>query len=603
MRAATSAALAVLAVAAHAQAFGRFGYVETTRFSGLTLGKDGLAADHPTADRLRFTAPVPEWRPIETSEFDQTVRLGPDEEGLPSKLKLSLLTPGVSVYFPKGMRFRLGSTAAPYLTWSDGSASNAVPTPGVRWIALSFRDAQPALLLGFPSGTASLLIKGQPGAWEVSAEAYSGWVRVALPRGGVAEPTNSAAALGRLAKTAAASATLLASPVPQFTGFSAEAEPDGNGVVATWSFDRSGFVLPQALTLARLGGYPVGVLSPIRRIAGSFGLGIGPHEQSDAQNLKVRFPIRRVPIGRALALGEPGPPIGTVSPQDIPSVAELALENLLGSRDGQTRKAAEDAFAQFLSEATYVKETATEQQLTFDAAGVGIDTTAGHALLSQALISTKRPSSESNALLTSIGWRRDWKTWLPWVENEDLRRRSAALAAIAGALCPEPNRRVAAGMLQAGLAAERGLNIWRRRAAQIPSEPPLLEPLLELRAGLFRLTTPKAVADPFVETILSPLRVFSDEAATLTDREGKLIMSWPVVEAKAGTLALASTAPIEPAAVANLPRFIFERVLGLTEVRYTPEAAGACEASLGQPTWAPRPPKLNLAPRYSEPRK
>lgn len=600
MRAATSAVLVVLAAAAHGQAFGRFGYSETTRFSGLVLAKDGLAADHPTADRLRFVSATTEWKPLETSEFEQTVRLGPDEAGIPSKLRLSLLAPGPSYYFPKGFRLKLSSTAAPYLTWLDGSASNGVPTPSVKWIALSFRDNQPAVLLGFPTSAASLILSGKPGAWEIASDAYAGWVRFGLPRGNAAEATNSAAALGRLAQASRTTAGYLATAPPQFLGFEAKAEPDGNAVVATWRFDRKGFLLPKALTFARLGGYPVSVQSANHRLGASMGLGDGYREVSDADELVVRFPVRRVPIGRALAIGEPGPPLGTISPQDIPSVAELALENLLASRDPQTKKAAEDAFAQFLTEAAYVKEPVTQQLLTYDAVGVGLDLTAAHALLSQSLITTTRPSSESNALLTSIGWRRDWETWLPWVENDDVRRRTASLAAIAGALCPEENRRVAAGMLQAGLAAERGLNIWRRRAAQVATEPPLLEPLLDLRTGLFRLSMPRATADPYTETLLSPLRIFSDEAAKLTEKEGVLTLAWPVIEPKAGTLALASSAPVEPEAVANLPRFLYERVLGLTEIRYTPEAAGNCEVRLTQPTWAPRPPALKPAPRYAE---
>lgn len=600
MRAATSAFLVGLAAASYGQAFGRFGYVETTRFSGLVLGKDGLAADFPTADRLKFVAPTPEWRPLETNEFEQTVRLGPDEEGRPSKLRLSLLAPGVSYYFPKGLRLKLSSTAAPYLTWLDGSGSNGVPTPSVRWIALSFRDNQPAVLIGFPNATASLFVTGKPGAWEIASEAYAGWVRFGLPRGNVPEATNTAAALGRLAKAARSTAAMIANAPPQFLGFKAETEADGNAVIGTWQFDRKGFILPQALTLARLGGYPVSVQSANRRLAVNVGLSEGPHDVSDAEELKVRFPVRRIPIGRALSIGEPGPALGTISPQDVPSVAELALENLLAGRDPQTRKAAEEAFGQFLSEAVYVKEPVTEQQLTYDAEGKGMDLTAAHALLSQALITTTRPSSESNALLTSIGWRRDWETWMPWGGDSDVRRRTASLAAIAGALCPEDNRRVAAGMLQAGLAAERGLNIWRRRSAKIAAEPPLLEPLLELRTGLFRLSLPKITPDSFAETLLSPLRIFSDEPARLTEREGALILGWPVIEAKPGTLALASSAPIEPAAVANLPRFLFERVLGLTEIRYTPEAAGTCEVGLAQPAWAPKPPPLSPTPRYTE---
>ena len=604
MRAATSLVLAVLAASASAQAFGRFGYSVGDRFHSLRFTKSGVAADHPAADELRFPSAVEEIRPLETSEFGQTLRLGKDEPGLPSKLRLSLLVPGVSIYYPKGLRLKLGSTAAPYLTWQGGSGSAGIPTPTVKWVALSFRDAQPALVLGFPGQPGSLTLSGRPGDWEIRADDYVGWVRVGLPRGLLAEPTNTAAALGRLARAASTAAPLLTLAPPSFLGFRAQADEDGNGVVGIWRFSQPGFVLPAALSIARLGGYPVTAQSATLRIDQDLGLGQGPHDSSESAELRVRFPVRRVPLGRAIGLGDAGSPIGTISPQDIPSVSELALENLLGPRDVISRRSAEAAYAEFLSQATFAKEPFTQQDLTFNAAGEGIDLSAAHALLSQALSTGTRPSSQTNALLTSIGWRRDWNSWLPWVSDGDRRRRAAALAALAGALCPEPNRRVAAGMLQAGLAAERGLIVWRRRRGLLSTQTPptLLEPFAELRRGIFRLQSPNVKPDPFVDGLLSPLRVFTEEAVRMEDREGTLLLTWPVLEPKAGILALSSTSSLDLQPFTNLPRFVVERVSGLTEARYTPETAGTCEVKLSQPVWATRPVRLAPAPRYSEPR-
>lgn len=603
MRAVSSALLLAFVVGARAQAFGRFGYVPTTSFHGFKLSQEGVVADHPLADRLRFIRKMPEWRPLATSEFGQTIQLGPERFGEPSRISTSLLAPGISVYFPLGMRFKVGSTAAPYLTWPDGSGSNGVPTPNVQWIGLSFRDSQPAMVLGFPSGATSLTITGKPGAWEVRADSVAGWVRFGLPRGLRAEPTNSAASLGRLSEDIQSNAGFWTNMPPAVQHFTTEGDANGGGVVALWTFDRPGALIPQAVSLAPLGGYPIHLESKTERLVDDLALGEGPHDVCQTRYLKIGFPTRRIPVGRAVTVGTPGPPIGTVSPLDVASVVELAFENFMGGRDTQTRKAAEDAFSEFVAQASYTKEPFTDQELPFNAKGTGIDLAAAHAFLAQALTSGSRPSSDANALLTSIGWRRDWETWLPWIEDKDVRRRAAALAALTGCLCPESNRRVAGGMLQAGLSAERGMAIWRKRNKLSDKDETFLEPLLRLRIGLFALNQAREVGDPFIQTLLSPLRIYSDEAVTLSLKETDYTLSWTTLEAKAGVMTLASNTQLDLVAAENLPRFEVENLLGLSEIRYTPEVGGRCSFKLTLPDFMPRLPKMVLPPRYTESRR
>jgi len=593
----TLALLAALTSGAAAQAFGRFGYAEGATLPGIRVSRNGFAAVHPLADEIKFGAPLSAWKPLETSEFGQTVGFGLTP-GNPNKGRFDLLTPGFALYYPQGLKLRVGSTAAPYLSWSAGSVTNGVPAPAAKWLVLSFRDAQPPLVLGFPDGPVSLAVNGKPGDWTIeSAPEFKGWLRVGLPVGSRGEAANSAAALGRLTKAANHNARMWTNLAPTVTAPKVEA--DEQSVTATWTFSGPDAVVPEGLALADIGGYRVRVLSPIRRAGLSLeGL---PLQVCEGRELKVRFPLRRVPIGRSLPLGgELTQPIATISHLDVPSVGELALECLLANRDLDSRKTAEGAAALFLSEAAYHKEPFTEQQLPFDAEGKGIDLAAAHALLSQSLISTTRASSESNALLTSVAWRRDWYTWRLHTPDPALARRAGALAALAGALCPEPERRLSAAMFQAGLSAEHGRQVALRRSGQIKAEAALLEPLLGIRQGLFRLRGKAEEGSQFADLIVSPLRVFSEGAALLVRREPDYVLQWTAREPKASVLTLASGFPITVEGLLNLPRLSIEQALGITELAYTPETTGLCEVRLKLPEWV-RLPATVPTPRYSEP--
>lgn len=582
-----------------AQAFGRFGYASSLTLPGFTLDREGFTAVHPAADRIRFGHPSDRWKPLLTSSTEQTVSLQ-EFAGNPSKVRVNLLAPGFSVYFPQGIVLRLTSTAAPYLTWREGSASSGVPTPDVKWAVLSFRDAQPPLIFGFQGNPASLQVTGKPGAWTVqSAPGFQGWVRVGLPVGQQADAANSAAALGRLAKAAEAEETLWTQPTPVTTSLTLA--PDEDGVLATWKFDRRNAQVPLAVSMAALGGYPLKVLSPIRRVA--FTLDQAPIDVCTERELSVRFPIRRVPNGRGLALNATlSEPLGTISPIDIPSVVELALETMTSTRDVQTRKVAEQTIAEYLGQATYVKEPWSDQTLPYAVDGNGIDLAAAQSLLMQAIAGTTNPSSQANSLLTSVAWRRDWATWMPWVEDPARRRRAAALAALAGAMCPEPERRLAAGMFQAGLSGERGLQIWQRRRGLISKEVPLLEPMAELREGLFRLQGNPGESDTaFVEALLSPVRVYGDAPARVFLRDKDLILEWPALEPKASIMNVTAAYEVSLEPLANLPRFEIEKTFGSNQMMYTPETTGTCQVKLTLPAWAKPLPKAAIVPKYSEP--
>ncbi|MEZ0327799.1 MAG: hypothetical protein ACAH95_18035 [Fimbriimonas sp.] len=581
------------------QGFGRFGYSEYPTLPGLSIDKEGFSAKQPAADKLRFITVSKTWKPVSISPTGSTVILD-KAAWCPQKIRFDLFAPGVSMYFPMGMRLRVGSTAAPYLTWTEGSVTNGVPTPPSSWLALSFRDNQPAFAFGFPGGPAALDIKGKPGAWVVStALDFSGWVRLGLPLGTKPNSANSAAALGGLSKVMKEQEALWSSMPPALTKL--DVESDLASVQGTWHFDHPGAVIPVGAQFAQLGGYPIKILSESE--ATQISTEEGPVRIAKGTEISLRFPMRRVPAGRCLALGASLPyPIGTVSPQDINGVAELALESLTGGRDVLTRKAAEDTLAEFLAQSEYTQERWTGQKLPFDSAGNDLDLTAAHALLMQAIATTAKPNSEANSLLTSVSWIQDWSTWLPAVKDADKARRAAALAAIAGTLCPEANRRLTAAMFQAGLAAERGLAIWKRRSGVVKEDAQLLEPLVGLRRGLFGLSWPLVEDTSFASNLLSPIRVFSEGPVRLAKQEQQWAITWTAAEAKPSILTLACAFPVQVEPLKNLVKFDITSVLGLMEIHYTAETAGTCEAELSIPSWAKGPPDAARVPRYSEPK-
>lgn len=562
--------MVLLTASAVGNPFGRFGYRALPEVPGFQIDESGFKAQNPSADRILFANPVRGARPLATSDWEQITGL--QTGGLsPSKLRANLLMTGFELYFENGFAFRCGSLGSPYLTWREGSVRDGVPTPNVPWIGVSFATNQPPILLAFRGDPPAVSIRGSSGQWTLQSEGpYRGWVRVALPFGVEGRQTVTAAELGRLSRQIATEYGFLAGPPPRLV--SRTIEGDATAVQATWTFDRPDVVVPSGAHLAALGGYAVRVLSPVR--ATNLWDDSGPLMATKERTLTLRFPARRIPTGRSIATGpRDAPPIATVSAIDIPSVTELALENLLASRDRQTRRTAETAVAEYLEQATYHEEPWTGQKLPFSEGGEGIDLAAAHALLMQALTSTTRATSEANALLTSLSWRRDWLTWRLWLKDDDRARRAAALAVLAGAVCPEPDRRLEAAMLQAGLAAQRGLGIWQARRGILPSEPTWLEVLEPLRRTLFLGDAREELADPFARSLLSDVRIFGDVPVTAGGRNGVLELVWQPEGGRAQTLTFATGGPVQPEG-GNLAELRFRQALGFVEVRGLAPAEG-----------------------------
>lgn len=562
--------------------FGRFGYGATAQVPGWSIGKEGFKAIHPLADSFSFPQSARTWEPTETSWVGQTLSLGEAPAGAPSLLREDLYAPGFSMYFPKGIDLTLSSNLAPFLSWPEGTVAQTVPTPVQPWLLVSFRTNQPPVLLVFSDTPTSMVVDGSSGSWHLKSPAeFQGWVRVLLPLGDQGSGPTNAAGLGALSAKVTQSQTLWG-PSPKLLEL--KTESDASSVTGVWTFDHPGALIPVAASLAGFGGYPLKVQSEVVRLGDS---AEGPLMLCKTETLRIRFPVKSWPQCRYLSLGPPVEPLSGGS-LDVPNAVQSAFSSLSASLDAASRTSTGGSLMSYLSSAKMELEPATAQRLPYDAAGAGYDLAAAHALLTQAIALSNGAPNLPNPLLAAVQAPIDWYTWSPWNAPAEAGRRGAALASIALAMRPEPEQRLVAGILQAGLSSQRGLDLWRRWRGDLTQLPPRLEPLADLRQELFSLGGPAALSHP-LELLASPLRVCGGPALTLEDRAGKRMLVWTALTTDASEIELSTPRAIKLGALQNLQSATLEGAGDRRLIRFKPKDVGVCALELVLPPDAPIP--------------
>lgn len=584
-----------LVQAAFGQAFGRFGYHQRAQLPGFVVDRSGFRTNHPSADTFRFPAECPEWTPLTLDETEINVTLGGTAGG-PATLRASLLSPGFSLYFRESVSLRLNCNSAPFLTWDGGSVGVNTPTPDAKWILLSFRDNQPPVLFVGSAKTFGLQVTGRTGDWRVeSTEPFQGWVNVIAPLGTQGHSANSAATLGGLVKDIKAHEAFWTQNAPKVTQLTLTEEAEF--LTAVWEFDKPGAMAPSPLRLAPLGGYRIEVEPAL--VETEAWNEFGPICYVPGRQVRVRFPIRRIPAGRGIAIGESEPLIGSASPIDPPTLFEYALSLLSPASSGERRDEGRRIFQTFLTETTFSVEPFSGQQLPYDARGRGMDLVAAHALLTQCLDNTES-SSEPNSLLTSLRWRRDWTTWRTWVDDPLVMRRSTALAAIAGALCPEPRRRLEAAMFQAGLCAERGLVRWRYHRDLGPRVVPIVETLPSLREAIFRMPTAEKPSLDFLRALASEVRIYSDQRVSAEAAGLDTILAFASQADARFEWAFATAYPVTARAIANIESLRAAETPGYMVLTGRTPLRGEAKVALRRPDWSAALPPLVAIPRWEE---
>ena len=589
-RASISAAFLCFAALAATQSFGRFGYSEIPQVPGFRLFQEGFRAQNLSSDLIRFASP---WSgtPVEVSERRATY-VGERREGSPQKIRVDLRRPGFELYFPLGFRFTVSSLQSPYLTWPEGSAGADVPIPPSKWFMLSFRTLQPPVLFVFDELPVGVKITGQSGRWTIeSTEHFEGWIRVCLPLGARETELSTAAQLGQAVDVIERDEAFWTQKNPTLLDF--RIRSDADGVTAVWTFDRPGALVPVAALLSRAGGYPIQILSGIRETSAELWDGVIAY--TTEPKLAITFPVRRVPTGRSLTIGAKDPL--EIEGDDIPALVELALSNLVASTSAGLAGDIDDRLNRYRSAAVYTREPNTGQRHPFAADGAGFDEFAARALLWQSQLHARGEPSAKNEWLRSASSRIDWSTWMPWTSDQVVSRRAAALLAIAGALCQEPERRLMGAMLQAGLCSQRGLRLYRQRRGYPALPFDLVEPMYSLRAGLY-LMGPNA----FVRSLVSEVRVLSDTPLSAVLEDGGVAIRWIPSSLRQQELRFLIGRPVSARPIVNLSSLVAFESLGELTLTYRPVSLSECSAALLSPGWVSPLPSAQRIPRYSESR-
>jgi hypothetical protein len=588
----TSALALAAACTCFSQSFGRFGYSPLPDVPGFRFTAEGFRSSSPGATTLRFFADLGGFRPTEVSDR-AALYVGPEVVGQPSKVRVNLRAPGFSLYFPFGVTLKCDALQSPFLSWQDASVGPDVPTPKTPWVLVTFQDRQPPVLLVFESGPVEVHTTGKSADWTIATrERYAGWVRVLLPLGHHARSGTDASSLGEIVAECVKSMDVWTGQVPSLVDF--EVRSDEASLTAVWTFDRPGALVPPAALMARAGGYPLEVLSGVRQTGAD--LWEGPTAFTAEAKLAIKFPLRRVPLGRSLAVGAvPTNLIATASPFDVPSLGELALTGLVSGRDHLVLGALDTVTEMFSLQAALTVEPFLQRKLPYAPDGTGVDLAAAHALVQQARLSAAGIAGGENPLLAQVAWRRDWHSWLVWADDQKVARRASALLAVAGALSSDAGRRLDAGLLQAGLAAERALAIYRDRRGFANDRKELIEPMFNVRAGLFG-TLPNA----FVDSLMSEVRIVSEQAVSASVVADGIEVTFPVDTDKPGTLVFEIGRPVAASAGANMKSIVAKQALGRLIVDYVPSGPGDCSVVLRSPGWANPLPVLVAPPRYVE---
>ena len=374
-------------------------------------------------------------------------------------------------------------------------------------------------------------------------------------------------------------------------------QEDALGLQVSWKLPRQKTILPNLLFFAQYGAYPVKIQSLYTTYPSR--IGGEPVLVSAEPELRVRFPIRRVPNGRGLSLGElipfENPEPNWKTPTEL---VTIGLANTLANRSRTVGPMVKKLLADYYEASTPVKEPNSNLNVFYDRQGNGMLAAAVHSLLTQSTNIGESDSPADDPQFISLSWRQDPYTGSLGIDHDD-QRRILAIAGIAGAFASNPELRLKAAMMEAALSAERGKEIWLRRQGLIRPMPQFLEPLLGIRKGLFSLTS-ETRADPIVSNWFSDLRVFSQAPVWLNPLNPGLELCWEGQEKQIEEINLNLPYQVQVSSKRNIAGLFMNPGVGAMGLRYEAQRTGQCSAVMVLPSFADPIPLTALPPKYSE---
>jgi len=530
------------------------------------------------ADEFVFATPLSDWKPSSTSALEQTVDVGASQAGVPSQLRFDLSAPGFSAYFPDGIDLVVGTIGSPILSWSEGSVENSVSTPPSPWVLVTFRQGEPPVLFSFPDAPQAMIVDGAAGKWHLrTIGKFSGWVRLLLPFGLESRSAVTAGSLGDLVKRLQADGEIWTGAAPRLVD--SKVTSDATSVTATWTFDKAGALVPQSAIVAGYGGYPLHLLTKTSQLEGSSDE--GPMAITREPKLSIRFPVASWPSCRYMAFPDAQALPAPSGKLEVSGAVDVAFRSLSSDFSPEMNSAAGTSLMSYLSTAGGDLEPYSGQRFPYAAAGEGYDLAAAHALLTQSLAVLNGSATTQNPLLSEVIARVDAYTWQPWAMDESTWRRASALAAIACAMRGDDASRLQGAMLQAGLSAQRGLDLWHYWRGDITKLPSHLEVMENLRRALFALQG-ATIQDPVVDELFSPIRFCGSGQLQITEQG----IRWLSLDGSPGQLQLMAPVGTKMTPGENLQSMNVTGKNGTFLIRYVPSGAGFCSVKLSLPAAA-----------------
>jgi hypothetical protein len=527
---------------------------------------EGFRADHPGAMLLRFPGTIKYEQfqpnrlgfasPVATISGSRSVRA----------LRVNLLRPGFGIEVSRGFSLYSGSLSAPLLSFPQGgSVGPGNPTPPAKWLLLSFQTEQPPILFVFEGGEGAMTVEGSSGRWSINlTNSFEGWIQVISPLGQGASATLNAAELGRLTG-------LIRETEPFWTApgnvrlLEQSVESDEFGLTWKLRFDGAGVVVPPALLYSLVGGYVPRIQTATQRwpLPATY----GPAVSTLSNELIVRFPMRRIPVGRSVTLG----PVFSAENLRIDLESAITL-----SRAGLQMLLASSPESHFED---------TKQNLDkLRATNRTADLLGASALVLQAYQGATGPLTGGNAPLQNLIDRMDWLTFSllegPLTES----RFAMATACLAAAVAPSPDVRLYSALFQTGLAGQVGLNRYLKDVGL----PGFIEEVPDyysvLRADLFSPADQLRTLSPFAEALLSPVRLYGERSLGFTEAHS---IQGTATSTQAIEFLFAVFAPPKSGESSNIAALYSRASLGFWLLRVRPEAEGPWSLKFRWPDYAP----------------
>lgn len=431
----------------------------------------------------------------------------------------------------------------PFLTWSEGTVGEGVPTPLSKWVLLSWPDLRPPILFCFSTPT-SVTSNRTANGFRLQIPQFAGVIRVRQPFGLDATATKSAADFGALVAKVKPLIEWNSRAAPILKD--AQAREDSNGIVVSWKFDKPYAILPPPLLRAA-------AKNLAKILSKTISIGKSPAIlAADGNVISAKFFAKRLKPGAAVVTdAQVSDAPAYIPAMDCAKIAQASIAFLSGNGSAGTMIDLASAFAEY--DGSFVADGET-------------------CIVAAQSLSQQARNQKSTQLLNLLDTL-DWSTWQPYGKDALEKAEAGAYLSIAGAFRQNIEERALAAMANAG--CEVG-------------------PYASLRNAIY---SDGPAPDWFALT--SPVRVLTPGASAGVGKKGIEVVG-DASSVEGFYLELLTDAPLKLIAKSNISSILVTSAQLHTTYYVVPKKIGAWRIIVSRLGKARPIPKAAPSPRYSE---